>query len=364
MKRFKWLLVGVLTALTSGFFTSGALAHWADLAVAEVTTTGREVRMTITYPTGLTAFADDDKSGSLSSAEIAAHKDALRDALASKIQVTSGGQTGVLTVSPAMSQVKVPAKVAASTHTTLTLSYAFENPIDGFSMRYELFVPNVSTASCLTTILQDGKVTNVVFTPENREYTLRSGGAPVDFRGFVSLGIEHILTGYDHLLFLLALLSLGGGLGYLLKVITAFTVAHSVTLALTTLGIVNVPGKIIESGIALSIAYVAAENLFRRNPTAVQRTRWIITFVFGLLHGMGFADILHEMSIPKPNLLGALVGFNLGVELGQLTFVLPAFVLLGLLERWRVGAPVRWVASAFAVAAGLFWFVQRAFLTA
>jgi HupE / UreJ protein len=364
MNRTRTILTAAILTLFSSLFTSGALAHWADLAVAEITTTEREVRMTLTYPTGLTAFADDDKNGALSPAEIARHEDAVRAAFADKIHVLSGAQTGSLEIAPVVGDVKLPSSVSARAHTTLRLAYGFPQPIRGFLMRYDLFVPNVSTASALVTVLNDGKVQNVVFTPESREFKLEKNAAPVDFKSFIFLGLEHILTGYDHLLFLLSLLALGGGLRYLLKVVTAFTVAHSVTLALTVLGVIALPGRIIESGIALSIAYVALENILRRDSSAVERSRWIVTFVFGLLHGMGFADLLREMNLPSANIPGALVGFNLGVEIGQLSVVIPLFLLLRLLERWRVGAPVRWAASAFAVAAGLFWFVQRAFLTA
>jgi HupE / UreJ protein len=364
MKKRKWFFGAILTVLVSSVFTSGALAHWADLAVAEISTSGREVRVTLTYPTGLTAFADQDKNGSLSPTEIARHRDALRTEFGDKIHVTSGAQTGSLEVAPVMGAVKLPSSVTAQAHTTLRLQYSFPEAITGFSVHYDLFVPNVSTASALVTVLNDGKVQNVVFTPESRTFTLENNAAAVDFKSFIFLGLEHILTGYDHLLFLLALLALGGNLRYALKVVTAFTVAHSVTLALTVLGVIVLPGRIIESGIALSIAYVALENILRRDSKAVERSRWIVTFVFGLLHGMGFADLLRQMNLPAANIPGALIGFNLGVEIGQLSVVIPVFLLLRLLERWRLGAPVRWAASAFAVAAGLFWFVQRAFLTA
>ncbi len=359
MKRRAWLLAACICTLGSG-----AMAHWADLAVAEIDATGRELRITLTYPTGITAFADDDKNGSLSPAEIARHRDGLRDTFSQKIRVLSGDQPGSLEVAPVLNDVKLPASVSAQAHTTLALRYGFKSGIRELSIRYDLFVQGVSTASCLATVLHDGKIQNVVFTPEQREFRLVASDANVDFKSFVLLGFGHILTGYDHLLFLLSLLALGGGLRYLLKVVTAFTVAHSVTLALTVLGVIVLPGRIIESGIALSIAYVALENILRRDRSAIERSRWVVTFAFGLLHGMGFADLLREMHLPAANLPGALVGFNLGVEIGQLSVVIPVFLLLRLLERWRVGAPVRWAASAFAVAAGLFWFVQRAFLTA
>jgi HupE / UreJ protein len=362
MRQLRPILIIVLT------LTSSAQAHWADLAAAEISTGEREVRMTLTYPTGLTAFADDNKNGRLETNEVKTHRTALARELSSKIVVSNDSKPGTLEVSATMQDLKLPSSINAKTHSTLILNYKFDDAIQDAKIDYNLFVPGVSTASCLATILQNGNVQNVVFTPENHEISLAGDSArdaaPVDFKSFVFLGLEHILTGYDHLLFVLSLIALGGGLRYLLKVVTAFTLAHSVTLALTTLGIIALPGRIIESGIALSIAYVAAENIFSRNKSGLERSRWIITFVFGLLHGMGFAGLLGEMNLSTSSLPVALVGFNLGVELGQLAVVIPAFLLLRWLERWKIGSQIRWSASAFAIIAGLYWFVERAFLSA
>jgi hypothetical protein len=362
MKAIRFVMITTIA------LASSAQAHWADLAAAEISVGEREVRMTLTYPTGLTAFADDNKNGRLELNEIEKHQTKLQDKFARQIQITNNEKLGKLEVSAAMQDLKLPSSVNGKTHSTLMLNYKFDGAIQDAKIDYNLFVPGVSTASCLATVLQDGNVQNVVFTPENHEISLTGNSAraaaPVDFKSFIFLGLEHILTGYDHLLFVLSLIALGGGLRYLLKVVTAFTLAHSVTLALTTLGIIALPGRIIESGIALSIAYVAAENIFSRNKTGLERSRWIITFVFGLLHGMGFAGLLGEMNLSSSSLPVALVGFNLGVELGQLSVVIPAFLLLRWLERWKIGPQIRWSASAFAVVAGLYWFVERAFLTA
>jgi HupE / UreJ protein len=347
---------------------SSAQAHWADLAAAEIGVGEREVHMTLTYPTGLTTFADDNKNGRLELNEIEKHQTELHDKFASQIRIINDEKRGKLKVLAAMQDLKLPSSVNGKTHSTLMLNYKFDGAIQDAKIDYNLFVPGISTASCLATVLQNGNVQNVVFTPENHEIRLAAGSAreaaPVDFKSFIFLGFEHILTGYDHLLFVLSLIALGGSLRYLLKVITAFTLAHSVTLALTTLGIIALPGRIIESSIALSIAYVAAENIFSRNKNGLERSRWIITFVFGLLHGMGFAGLLGEMNLSTSSLPVALVGFNLGVELGQLSVVIPAFLLLRWLERWKIGPQIRWSASAFAIVAGLYWFVERAFLTA
>ncbi len=353
----------VLAMAVSGLLP--AYAHWADLAVAEVSVGETKAQMTLTLPTGLLAFADDDKNGNLSAAEVLGHQEQIKTELGSRIQLKSDGEAGELQTLSALNGKALPnARISSKTHSTLLLSYAWPQKIGNFKMEYSFFVPGVSTASCLTTLIRAGKVQSVVFTPEKQEYLLDQNGQPFDFKSFVFLGIGHILSGLDHLLFVLSLLMLGGSLGYLLKVITAFTLAHSITLSLTALGFIALPGRFIESGIALSIAYVAAENLFRKDASALMKSRWVVTFFFGLIHGMGFADILREMGLPRDNLLGSLVGFNVGVELGQLSVVIPAFLILLLLKRMPGEIWVRRAISAGAVAAGLIWFVQRAFLSA
>src|SRR5206468_6423517 len=154
----------------------------------------------------------------------------------------------------------------------------------------------------------------------------RSSGA-----GFLALGVKHILTGYDHLLFLLALLVVTQRFGSSLKIITCFTLAHSTTLAMATFNVVTFPSRIVEPLIAVSIIYVSVENLFRRGEPA---GRWLLTFGFGLIHGLGFASVLREMGVGTRagGVLMPLFSFNVGVELGQL---MVAAVVLALLWKLR-----------------------------
>ena len=174
---------------------------------------------------------------------------------------------------------------------------------------------------------------------------------------FLRLGVAHILTGYDHILFLLALLLAGGRLRHLVKIITAFTIAHSLTLVLATLGFVAPPARVVESVIALSIIYVAVENCFMTQPTR----RWIVTFVFGLVHGFGFYGILRDLQLPQQGLVVSLCAFNIGVEIGQMMIVTLCYPLLVLLARqpWRLQVvnPLSLVIGGL----GLYWFVERAF---
>jgi HupE / UreJ protein len=180
---------------------------------------------------------------------------------------------------------------------------------------------------------------------------------------FLRLGIEHIFTGYDHIAFLLGLLLLGGSFKELVQIVTAFTVAHSITLAIATLGVVNPTPRVVEPLIAASIVYVAAENLWalrRGTRASALRHRWMLTFAFGLVHGFGFASVLRDLHLPRSGLAAALVTFNLGVEVGQVCIVAVAVPLLAGLRRTRWFEPTGVRVCSLAVGClGLTWLVQR-----
>lgn len=214
----------------------------------------------------------------------------------------------------------------------------------------------------------EGQETRWVFEPAH----VRRPGV---LATFVHLGITHILgtfdhplAGSDHLAFLLALLVASRRIRSLVGVVTAFTVAHSLTLGAAALGWVHVPSRFVELAIALSIAYVACDNLLRRSA----RNPWFEAFFFGLLHGLGFAGFLAEALAGEPLVLTALLGFNLGVELGQLAFVLACVLLVAVLfraHRRRTGAGseggivparARNAVSIFVALCGFYWFFERA----
>jgi len=184
-----------------------------------------------------------------------------------------------------------------------------------------------------------------------------SPDVPPTAPGFFLLGVEHIATGYDHLLFVLALVLCGGSLLQLLKIITAFTLAHSVTLGAAAFDLVTLPSTLVEAVIALSIAYVAFENLF---PRFAVSHRWHISFLFGLVHGFGFSSVLKEIGLPKDSLIWSLLNFNLGVEAGQLVAVLIAVPLLMQLRKTSHEARVVRGLSAAVLVVGLVLFVERA----
>ena len=214
----------------------------------------------------------------------------------------------------------------------------------------------------------DGSTQVTRLTPAAPSFVVEAApGALEVARTYFVLGVEHILLGVDHLLFVLALFILVKGTGRLIATITAFTVAHSLTLAGATLGFVHVPGPPVEAGIALSILFVAAEIVHCRQgrPGLTERFPWIVAFTFGLLHGFGFASALSEVGLPQSAIPVALLFFNVGVEIGQLLFIASIFALMTLARRvsLRVGMlqPAwAWRVPAYAIGSiSAFWIIQR-----
>ncbi len=184
---------------------------------------------------------------------------------------------------------------------------------------------------------------------------------------YLELGVEHILGGVDHLLFVLALVILVKGVRRLIATVTAFTLAHSLTLAGATLGIVHVPGPPVEASIALSIVFVAAEIVRSRqgHTGLTERFPWVVAFTFGLLHGFGFASALSEVGLPQTAIPVALLFFNIGVEIGQLLFIAAVFMVIALARqiarRTRTPSPAwTWRIPPYAIGSvAAFWIIQR-----
>lgn len=218
----------------------------------------------------------------------------------------------------------------------------------------------------------DGSVTTTLVHPSQPWIDIEIAAGPLQVaKTFVMHGINHILFGFDHLLFVLALLLIARDLRALFFTVTAFTLAHSITLTLATLGFVNVPGPPVEAAIALSILLLAGEIVRIRNgrPSLTAQRPWVVAFAFGLLHGLGFAGALSKLSLPPGDIPLALLFFNVGVEIGQLLFIA---VILAVVASARVlRFPPLLGRSVFAVttyAIGIvasFWFIGRvaAFLT-
>jgi hydrogenase/urease accessory protein HupE len=208
----------------------------------------------------------------------------------------------------------------------------------------------------------DGRVVSHVLRPGASSFTIETDVA-IPVLGYVRLGVEHILFGIDHLLFVLGLVLLVGSVRSVVKIITAFTVAHSTTLGLATLGAVRVPQAPVEAAIALSIAVLASELVRqRRGETGwTARQPWLVAFVFGLLHGLGFAGALSDVGLPPGDVPAALLLFNVGVEAGQLAFVaavlsmVRAVRLLPTSPGPRLGGVPAYAIGSIAT----FWLMQR-----
>ncbi len=206
----------------------------------------------------------------------------------------------------------------------------------------------------------------LIFNAGSDEYVYYTGtrqGAFAVMRTFIPAGIHHIMIGPDHVLFLIGLLLLGGSWLALVKIVTAFTVGHSITLSLAALNIVTPSPRLIEPAIALSIIFVGADNLVRGSGRDVRA--WV-ALAFGLIHGFGFANVLREFGLPGQALGWSLFSFNFGVEIGQLGIVLLVATALELIRRRNrvLGHRVAWAGSIVVIAAGTYWFVERVFFPA
>ena len=203
----------------------------------------------------------------------------------------------------------------------------------------------------------------VIFNGGTEEHTYYLGttqGAIEVMKTFIPSGIKHIMIGPDHILFLVGLLLLGGTWWGLLKIVTAFTVGHSLTLSLAALDIVTPPATVIEPAIALSIVFVGADNLVRG--TGRDLRAWV-ALVFGLVHGFGFANVLREFGLPKEALGWSLFSFNVGVEIGQVAIVMVVATVLATVRSYSdtLRQRVAFAGSVVVIAAGTYWFVERVF---
>jgi hypothetical protein len=347
MRRALAIVLVVLAAATA----RPAQAHpGGSNGYAVITIDGERVRYRLTlWPATLPAPVGDQvrraRAGDVPS------RDHLLGVIREKVTLTAGGRRceagpGAIVETPSSAE-----------SLTMAVDFACPDAARDLLIRDDLFDALGADYHTLARIEAPGKIVQFAFTPETRESRLTSTAGGTG--SFVRLGIEHILTGWDHLLFLLVLLLRGGGWLSLAKIITAFTLAHSVTLALAVLEVVTLPDRLVEAVIALSIAAVAAENLVLRPVVA---RRWLVSFAFGLVHGFGFSSVLREIGLPAQGLLLSLFGFNAGVELGQALVVAVALPILALLRHTRWEVRVIRSASLAILLVGAVLFVERTLL--
>ncbi|MFC3747164.1 HupE/UreJ family protein [Paenibacillus sp. GCM10012306] len=316
---------------------------------------------------------DDNKNGKLEASEFAAVKDLLEALLQENLLILinnkpqewtqvhsltleqeSGAEKAVLKVS--FPPVQATQSVSLTDHlysqdaaanyvNLLTIHYGSSNTTQALSGKYREW----------SMVLSDKDYAGL---PQDLQITSEGSDSTEVLSGwfsFFKLGMNHILSGYDHLLFLFSLLLARQTFKQYAAMITAFTVAHSITLTLTVLGIISLSPRIVEPAIALSICFVAIDNMIRKEVSY----RWVLTFLFGLIHGMGFADILTEMELPKSQLAVDLVSFNLGIEAVQVILIAILLPVLGLLHKWRFSRRAVLAGSSIAFLLGGVWLLQR-----
>jgi hydrogenase/urease accessory protein HupE len=360
MTRRLLLAVALVTLRTP------AAAHQGGISYADVSIDVAQVTLAVHV-----AYADwaplieldANRDGVLTSDEARQRLQRLGAIALSRIAVETRGQRCAGSAVDAESGTRLGAAFV-----TLWLIFRCPTEIEDVRLQFALLErehPGHRTlATVYDRVTKDATLREHVFGPgtETLDFA-RARGARTSqdaIRQFVGLGIEHIFTGYDHILFLLGLLLVAEGFTDLLKIVTSFTIAHTLTLVLATLGYVHLNVRLVESVIALSIAWVAVENLVARE----HRRRWLLSFVFGLVHGFGFSNVLREMTIPRDVLAWSLASFNVGVELGQVAIVALLYPALVWSRRQRWSAWAVRTASAAIGLMGLYWFVERALLGA
>lgn len=345
-------------------FAFAARAHDPGLSTLKLQRDGQQLRATLLFAANdINAVIpiDQNSDGTISSAEFAAAQEVLKKLAGNFLEVSLDENPlpliGTNCVQDTNDNFRFELTFAPSPGTFLKV---VSKGLDALPSGHRQFVSfQEGNAPAKTEDLLDAA--NNTFTTDLSPSLPQTKITPSkrhSFSEFFVLGIHHIWTGYDHLLFLFALLIVCDSFKSIAKIVTCFTLAHSLTLALATLNIVQISSRIIEPTIAASIVYVGLENIFRHGHP---KGRWLLTFAFGLVHGFGFASVLREMEIAKAgSVVVPLVSFNLGVEVGQIAVAAIVLPVIWKLKKQPTFAP-RWIpaCSALVAAAGAFWFIQR-----
>jgi hydrogenase/urease accessory protein HupE len=335
---------------------ASASAHPLSVSYAQYTIHDTHITVVVRLPmddVDLLLRVDRDLDGRISAPEIEAARDRLQAYAEKHLHIRSDD----VALTAGRAGIREWRDPAGAEYVELSFEYGSPSRIGRVSIRSDFLTDLYSGHKTLGDIRAAGRSDEQFVFEPSRVYELRApaGATWRTAASFIRLGIEHIFTGYDHILFLFGLLVIGTGLRNLVAIVTSFTVAHSMTLAVATLGVVQPVPWMIEAAIALSIAYIGFENLLVQNP----RYRWKITFVFGLVHGFGFATVLREMHLPRAGLVVSLFSFNAGVEIGQIAIVSVMYPVLLAIARTSYRVPISRIVSSAIAVIGLFWFCQR-----
>lgn len=340
-------------------FTSPATAH--DLPLSYLDLQIKPEGIDATVEASAKNFArelkDTSEDALLGTSSVANYTDELLELIHSHLAITSDGQ-------PLQLEFRAVEPLVARRDVRLRFHMVAKQPVTTLQLNCDLFSFDARHRTFLN-IYQGEKLRyQGIFDNEtNHLYVTLTSHQPIFavIQQFVWQGVHHIFIGPDHILFIIGLLLLGGTVWQLLRIVTAFTIAHTVTLVLATLNVLNPPARVIEPAIALSIVFVGVHALLQEK--GWRDWRLLFAFCFGFVHGFGFANVLREMDLPRAALGWSLFSFNVGVEIGQACIVLAVAPALALLYRRTARLTGRLVtAGSFCVvAAGSFWFFQRVF---
>ncbi|MFQ5898541.1 MAG: HupE/UreJ family protein [Candidatus Methylomirabilia bacterium] len=327
-------------------------AHPANVAYADIVVHAKSVEIDLSvnlFELDLLLSLDQNLNARVEPDELERKRAEIREYLRQRVSVSSSGRE--LPMETGSSRVTRGADGKALFK--ITLRFPSETRLQRLAIRCEPLAELGTDHRTIARITSRDRVEQFVFQ-QGVVYEGRRGVVGYLIQ-FLRLGIIHIFIGYDHIAFLIGLLLMGGRLLTLVKIVTAFTVAHSLTLSLAAVDMVRLPSRVVEVGIALSIVYIALENFLAKSFDR----RWRVSFVFGLLHGFGFASVLREIGLPRSGLVSALFSFNLGVEVGQLVIVVLLTPLLWLLSHTRAHRLATRSVSALILCLGVFWLYQR-----
>ena len=372
MSRPFWAVWVVLALLSTA-----ARAHNPDTSYVRCVVTDDAVELRLTYDVFTLLKITDldaDQDGRLSRAELRAGTPAIQEFLRAHVLLEIDGQRtdpgeAFDAVWPAETAdpIAKPDWHAATSLIVFPFHHPVSTPPHDVALTFTFFPELGAQHTVLGVFERRGQTQTqeITFTEGEPDYLFDASytaaaaakeTVPAAVGRFLRLGIRHIFLGYDHICFLLALVVVSR-LGEMVKVITSFTVAHSITLILAALKIITLPQRLIECGVAATIVYVAVENLWRKEITH----RWVLTFFFGLIHGFSFANVLGGMGLPREATIRCLLSFNVGVEIGQLAIVLMALPLLFIVSRQPYAPRVKAAISLAVAVFGLGWFIERAF---
>lgn len=399
--------------VSAWLIAAALLAHNPDTSYARLTITPQKVQTRLTYDVFTLhkiVELDDDRDGQLQRVELQSHVPQIVEFLRSKIGLALSDEDETADLGEFLGFVWPPdvgpAIPAADYHSANGLIHfdfarACDQPPQVVAIAFGFFQDFTDRHTILSVFVCSGDEYETTFTSYEDYFEYSTGFEPPALPSgeppsvipqtrhtlgerlsrFFRMGVEHIFIGYDHICFLVGLIVVSR-FREVIKIVTSFTVAHSITLILAALDVVTLPSRLIETGIAATIVYVALENIwmlardsrpvgqeFADNRFSRQASspdfsstshRWKLTFFFGLIHGFGFANVLRELGLPTVGLVRSLLAFNVGVEVGQIVIAVGLLPLAWVLAHWRHGTKAAMLISLLLAMFGIGWFVDRA----